>query len=851
MAKKVVEFRTNELFQVLEEKFQLKRRTEQDMAIIQHKVESIKAFLSYIDDNKLEYQDQQDQSLESWINKVRDVAYEIEDLVDHFLLNIFQHSWEDKVPSCSFFRNCKTNCQISCLLRHIRSKLKGIPNKPKKYNAVSNIMVPEKNSTMTTHHIQSSLYNLVDDTQLVGSGLRDVKEALITCLLKEEEEDSAMNRVTSIVAEGGIGKTTLANQIHHNPQIRRHFEKVVFLTLSQSLNKDEILTNMKESMKGFNPSKRCLIILDDVWQKEHWECVKQALPNEVFSYRSRFLITTRKYDVARHVAKCDSNMFHLQRLSESDSWELFRKKTFSSMPFPSQLEPICRQMVAKCEGLPLSILVLRGLLSTKNKNNIEEWVMVQRALNNNIDSKIDNPFFNQILSLAFDDLPHHLKPCFLLMSVFPENHLIEPMRLVRLWASDSNNKVTEEVAKNYLYELLNRNLIQIAKYSLDGRIMCFRIQDLIHETIVLKSREISFTEPIMKEENLTRSWPERARRLSIYEENALVPKIEDIFLSRLRSLFQFHTHSLIMSYVRDGNFKLMNVLDLKGTPLATFPESITKLFLLRYLSLRNTQISSVPASIGNLHHLETLDLKMTRVTSLPSEVSKLYKLQHLLISQYKDPLKGSPSITLEMESYGIKWKNYHDNLTHVTKLDMFRVQGFKATSAIGCLVLLQKLSIVEAPSNEEENEFFLKGLGMLTQLRRLCLVNLQNHQWGALCKAISKMSNLRSLSLNTSGKFELQDVDSPPLLLERLCLVGEMDKLPSWLCSLKKLNVMRLVGTRLKEDPSLCLKELQNLKVIGLYEALDDGVIINMPSSLSDRIQWFIMGGDYHNIHVY
>ncbi|KAI9080490.1 hypothetical protein K1719_037604 [Acacia pycnantha] len=795
MAKKVVEFRLNELFQVLNEEFQLKRGAQQDMASIKRKVESIRAFLSQIDDNKLEFQDP---SLESWIDNVRYVAHEIEDVVDEFLLHIFQHRWDDDdeddhhrphpSPSCSFVRDCKTNCQIACKLRAIKAKLKAIPDKPRKYD------VFVSSSKTTSHQLQSSLYNSVHEDQLVGVGLGKIREALNGCLY-EDDKDSAMNKVIAIVGEGGTGKTTLLCPGGDSQKIPVHTMKT---------------HELQEKVKDLIHFTRYFIVLDDVWETEHWDLLKLALPNH--DSASRILITTRNEDLARYATTYEEdNMFHLQRLSESESWELFCKKTFSSS-CPSHLEPICRLMVEKCEGLPLAMSVLSGLLSTKNKNNVEEWVMAQRVLNN-VEQREDSnsPYLNKILSMAFDDLPHrHLKSSFLLMSVFPQNHMIEPMKLVRLWVSDVNDsKLTEEVAESYLYELLNRNLIQVAKYSLDERIMCFRIHDLVRETLVLKSRTISFAELITSKEN-SRSWPERARRLSIHEGNVVLPEIKETSLSRLRSLFMFQTHSLILSNLKDGKFKLMNVLDLNGTPLKEFPEAITKLFLLRYLSLRNTGISDLPASIGNLHHLETLDLKLTRVTAIPSETYKLYKLHHVLISQHKGHQTGS-RIPQDAANCGIKWKHYHNNQIHVTKLDVFRVQGFKATSAIGCLVSLQKLSIVEVP-NEEQNDFFEKGLGMLTQLRRLCLVNLQNHQWSALCSSISKMRNLRSLSLNTSGKFELEDVRTPPELLERLCLVGEMDKLPSWLCCLKKLNVLRLVGTKLKEDPIGCLEKLQGLK---------------------------------------
>ena len=61
-------------------------------------------------------------------------------------------------------------------------------------------------------------------------------------------------------------------------------------------------------------------------------------------------------------------------MNEDESWHLFPKKTFQGMTstttctaLTSELEELGKKIVRKCEGLPLAILVLEGLLSTKDK----------------------------------------------------------------------------------------------------------------------------------------------------------------------------------------------------------------------------------------------------------------------------------------------------------------------------------------------------------------------------------------------------------------------------------------------------------------------------------------------------
>ncbi|KAK8570882.1 hypothetical protein V6N13_103281 [Hibiscus sabdariffa] len=79
-------------------------------------------------------------------------------------------------------------------------------------------------------------------------------------------------------------------------------------------------------------------------------------------------------------------------------------------------------MVEHCAGLPLAIVVLEGILVTKD--SVNEWQMV-----------FDNVIFHlkrgkghgveEVLALSYDDLPHYLRPCFLYLANFPEDFEIQ------------------------------------------------------------------------------------------------------------------------------------------------------------------------------------------------------------------------------------------------------------------------------------------------------------------------------------------------------------------------------------------------------------------------------------------
>lgn len=122
--------------------------------------------------------------------------------------------------------------------------------------------------------------------------------------------------------------------------------------------------------------------------------------------------------------------------------------------------------MGKCKGLPLAIVALGGLKSSKESST--EW----RKACNSINWHLINDHFLEpvktILFLSFNDLPYRLKHCFLYCSIFPEDYLIRAERLIRLWIAEGfiehvKGVTLEEVSESYLMELNFRSMLQVVR----------------------------------------------------------------------------------------------------------------------------------------------------------------------------------------------------------------------------------------------------------------------------------------------------------------------------------------------------------------------------------------------------
>ncbi len=127
-------------------------------------------------------------------------------------------------------------------------------------------------------------------------------------------------------------------------------------------------------------------MLDDVWHMDDWDAVKHTLPN---NSSSRVMLTTRNSEVASVSCKeFNGNVYPLNPLSREESWTLFCRKTFWDNSCPPDLKSLAESILGRCEGLPLAIVALSGVLGTKNR--IDEWDLIQRSLADELKENVNS-----------------------------------------------------------------------------------------------------------------------------------------------------------------------------------------------------------------------------------------------------------------------------------------------------------------------------------------------------------------------------------------------------------------------------------------------------------------------------
>ncbi|XP_050237658.1 disease resistance protein RPM1-like [Mercurialis annua] len=741
----------------------------------------LKLMKSYITD---EQPNESQQVAKDLVKQARDVAYDIEDILDEYMLRLSRaeyHSYAVTTFASKIFHYPADKRALGTLsdnMKTVESKIEQLSKGRallRPGNSTSDA-VSEAGSSSGFRH--EAFANLAAD-EIVG--YEEQRNLLLDLVTGRDTR-----RITvAVVGAAGSGKSLLVKNIYDSREVQQQFDCVAWVHVPQPFRLDDLL---QQILHNDLKHKRYLVVLDDIWRQDDLDKIISALPYAVDG--CRIIFTSQ---ITGSCGRLSNHVIELNGLSSMDSLKLFCKKAFGTRECPDELVKLSQNIVTRCEGLPFAIANLGSLLSRKNQNQIE-WMKLHGSLASEIGSNSQLSIISRFLMPSFRDLSSTIKSCFLYFSLFPEDCSVKRGRLIRAWVAEgfvkkTGSRTAEEVAEDCLNELVQRNLISVSQLEIDGRIRSCRILNLVRGFIVSKAEEYNFAK-FLCHSDIT--YPcEKIRRLSV--QDASTDFAASVNLGNVRTSFLFQHKDITPSIIKQmlDKFRLLRVLDLQNAPLEDFPDEIIALRLLKYLSLSHTNIRKIPKSIRKLVLLETLDLKQTRVTVLPFEILKLPNLHHLLAYRYDV-------------------KNY---------VTFESVQGVEFPVGIGKLCALQKLSLIKMNGNRG----FAKSLGNLIGLRKLGLTGLRREDGKELCRSILKMEKLSTLNLTAITEDEYLDIDYmqyPPSCLRHLHLKGRLHKSPEWISMLHNVVRITLKWSKLNadENPVEALQSLSSLTELHLVD---------------------------------
>ncbi|XP_027075923.1 putative late blight resistance protein homolog R1B-16 [Coffea arabica] len=584
--------------------------------------------------------------------------------------------------------------------------------------------------TKTTIDMPSQVTVPISSEALVG--LNDEVESIIDRLLRGSEQLD----IVAIVGMPGLGKTTIVNKVYSDPSVKFHFHVHAWCCVSQAYSKRSLSVqilccidggssiqylemnedDMADKLHKFLKRNRYLIVLDDVWDIDGWDLLKHSLPDDC--NRSRILLTSRFQDLSLQM-KPDSKPHHLRPLTSKESLELLQKKLFGKQDCPPTLSEVVLHVAKYCKGLPLAVILVAGILATTQQDS---WEEVARCLSSTI--FVDSEHCMETLEHSYNYLPDYLKPCLLYLSAFQEDRDIPVRELLWLWISEgfvqqTNGKSLEDVADEYLMDLIGRSLVMATQQRSLGGIKTCRIHDLVHEFCLAKAKEERFLQIFHADDLPTFTGPCYLHRLCICPTTSEGPLNSSLFFPNLRSvlLFDFGSLPLDRSSVKFPLSKLLRVLHLGGRFYwgTCFPREVLFFVHLRYLKIA-WQKGEIPSAIVNLSRLETFVVgrRLTINYLLPNTVWNMKTLRHLVVFPNYVPnygigfrfpidnLEGSPdlkhldTLTLAIDPSSRSLQKILSKLPSIRRLTCLEVNRRASAGNHNDILVLNYLSFLES-----------------------------------------------------------------------------------------------------------------------------------------------------------
>ena len=264
-------------------------------------------------------------------------------------------------------------------------------------------------------------------------------------LIEGLRSPSRIVALTAIEGMGGIGKTIVANEICHDPRIRKAFpDGILWFTLGKQpgLTPEDLTRQMAEALnqefkiytsaayRSLFIGKSVLVVLDDVWTLD---AIQPFLLN---SGNSRLLYTTRVREIAASLGAKNHNVSLLDDIQARIFLARWSGCDSQSLP------PQAKEIIAECKGLVLGLAMIGATLRNKPAT---DWARILRNLKRSSLRATGVPLANYAyrtlyssISASVEELSPEDKVRYLKLAILLEDMPAPAVLLQQIWGGGSD-----------------------------------------------------------------------------------------------------------------------------------------------------------------------------------------------------------------------------------------------------------------------------------------------------------------------------------------------------------------------------------------------------------------------------
>ncbi|CAM0943379.1 unnamed protein product [Alopecurus aequalis] len=296
---------------------------QRDKSFITGELEMMQSFLMVAH----EEQDEHNLVVRTWVKQVRDIAYDVEDSLQDFVLRVYGRSWWC-IP-CTFL----DRRHVADQMKELRAKVEDVSQRNLRYRLIDGTSKPAKDSGHSTN-VVAAMFGVNEARRDAANQHQSRSRLNLAQLISKEAEGLGVIGVWG--TSGTVGHTSIIWEAYENPNVQLNFPCRAWVRVTNPFHPKEFIQSivkqfqaavgvgilldeertgqaLAEEFNGYINGNRYLLVLTGLSTIEEWQQISTCFP--LTKNKSRIIISTEQVEVASLCSGQASLVSELKQLS--------------------------------------------------------------------------------------------------------------------------------------------------------------------------------------------------------------------------------------------------------------------------------------------------------------------------------------------------------------------------------------------------------------------------------------------------------------------------------------------------------------------------------------------------------
>ncbi|KAI4983347.1 hypothetical protein ZWY2020_023839 [Hordeum vulgare] len=321
---------------------------QHDKAFITDELEMMQSFLMEAHDDE---RDELSKVVTTWVNQVRDVAYDVEDGLEDVVLRVHGQTWWG-IPRTLLDRR-----HVAEQMKELRAKVEDVGQRNVRYRIINGASINTAAVDAMFGVDEATRHDVNQPESRPGIDLAQL-------ILREDPGSGSGSGQIGVIGvwgtSGTAGHTSIILEAYDNPIIKVKFPCRAWVRVTRPFHQEEFVQSMVEQFRetvagvadsplkleeaktgwelarqhGACINKRHLIVLTDLSTIEEWHQIKACFPENKMG--SQIVVSTEQVEVASLCSGQKSMVSKLKQLSADQTIYAFHQQSFQDTAYSSK-----------------------------------------------------------------------------------------------------------------------------------------------------------------------------------------------------------------------------------------------------------------------------------------------------------------------------------------------------------------------------------------------------------------------------------------------------------------------------------------------------------------------------------